>query len=226
MPTDAFEMALVHRVFRNELRSAPRLIGSVQPGQRGRLKVVADHVANVLAALHHHHMAEDELLWPKLHTRIPHRAEEIQRMQEEHELIAKLVGSVELRLADWIAASRFTAQIATQSRAAQTLISDVKVLAGLVNEHLDGEEERVVPLINENVTDAEWRATTERGGAFVSGRNIRFGIAFVGMALEGCTVDERRRFLAGMPSPQRLLVRWFGRRAATSYRARLDGIRG
>jgi hemerythrin-like domain-containing protein len=222
MPTAAFEMAVVHRVFRNELRSAPQLISSVQPGQDRRLNSVADHIANVLAALHHHHMAEDELLWPKLHARIPQRAADIQRMETEHEHIARSAGDVELRLAGWIAANHCTTrQTATWFRATHMLISAVNALTELVERHLSAEEERVVPLINENITDAEWRAITERGGSFISTHNIRFGIAFVGMALEVCTAEERRHFLAGMPPPQRLLAKLFGLRAMTSYRARL-----
>jgi hypothetical protein len=91
-------MALVHRLF--------RLIGVVEPGQRARVNQVAGHLANVFAALHHHHMAEDERLWPILHARIPLRSNDIQRMQSEHAFIAKSVAIVELLLADWVAATR------------------------------------------------------------------------------------------------------------------------
>jgi hypothetical protein len=78
----------------------------------------------------------------------------------------------------------------------------------------------MVPLINENITDAEWRAVTEQGAAFI-GHNLRFALAFVGMALQECTDDERRRFLAGMPAPKKLLVRLFARRSAVGYHARI-----
>lgn len=223
MPTDAFEMALVHRVFRDELRSAPELIGSVQPGQRERLKLVADHITNVLGMLHHHHMAEDELLWPKLHARIPQCTDDIQRMEAEHELIAKWAHSVELSLAAWIAAPRLTpGQLENWSESTHTLVSDLNELARLVDAHLDAEESEVVPLINANVSDDEWRATTERGASFLNRSNIRFGLAVIGMIIEGCSDDQRRRFFAGMPRPQRLLVRLFGRHAASRYRARLE----
>jgi hemerythrin-like domain-containing protein len=214
MPADAFEMAMVHRVFRDELRCAPMLVGSVQPGQGRRLKRVVDHIANVLSALHHHHMAEDELLWPKLHARTPQHAEVIRHMEIEHELIATSVDKVHLLLADWIAAAH-------SASAAQRLISGIKELTEVVDAHLVHEEERIVPLINEYITGDEWRAATERGASFISSRNIAFAIAFAGMTLDSCTGDEYRRFLAGMPPPQRLLVRLFARRAGTRYRARL-----
>jgi hemerythrin-like domain-containing protein len=214
MPADPFEMALVHRVFRDELCCAPLLVSRVQPGQPRQLKRVVDHIANVLAALHHHHMAEDELVWPKLHARIPQHAADIRRMETEHELIATSVAKVHLLLADWIAAAHFAV-------AARGLISGIKQLSNLVDVHLAHEEERIVPLIIENMTDDEWRAATERGASFIGGRNIAFAIAFVGMTLESCTPDERQRFLAGMPPARRLLVRLFARRAGARYRARL-----
>lgn len=68
---------------------APRLIRSVQLGQRRRLKRKAGHITNVLATLHHHHLTEDELLWPILHARQPMRTEHIHRVKTEHEFIAK-----------------------------------------------------------------------------------------------------------------------------------------
>lgn len=227
MPTDAFEMALVHRVFRCELESAPELIRSVHPGQHGRAKRAAGHIENVLSALHHHHMAEDELLWPKLSARIPVHAKDIRSMETEHEFIAKSVIRVKLCLAEWVGpAASPIAQPATQARATDMLLAELKSLAELVGDHLSAEEERVVPLINENLTDAGWRAVTERGGSFLTGRNMWFGLAFVAMALETCTADERRRFLTGMPPPQRWLVRLFARRASVGYRARLDRTSG
>lgn len=99
------------------------------------------HIANVLAALHHHHIAEDELLWPTLHARVPLRAEDVHRMETEHALIAKLAGSVERWLAQWIATADSTP---SQSRAAEALISEMTSLADLVGDHLNAEEERVV----------------------------------------------------------------------------------
>jgi hypothetical protein len=221
MATDAFEMALVHRIFRNELDGAAELVRRVQPGQHGRRKRVAGHIANVLKALHHHHTAEDELLWPKLHDRTPLHAEDIQRMESEHDFIAKAAASVELRLAGWIAASGPRTPRRAQSGAEEALVCEINALGELVRDHLSAEEERVVPLINENLTDAEWRAVTGRGGSFLSGRDMWFGLAFVGMALKQCNADERRRFLAGMPPPQRLLVKLLARPAMAGYRARL-----
>lgn len=177
MSTDAFEMALVHRVFRDALEYSPQLIGSVRPGQRKRRRFVASHIANILAALHHYHLAEDELVWPILRTRAPLRAEDIHCMETEHAVVAKLADSVGLRLAAWIAATDSTAEnIAARPMATETLIFELEALAELVGDHLSAEEERVLPVINQYLTDAEWRAVTERASSFLNSRRMWFGL--------------------------------------------------
>jgi hypothetical protein len=89
MTTDAFEMAVVHRLFRSEKR-----------------------------------------LW---HARIPLHSDTIQRMQSEHAFIAKSVAIVELLLADWVAATEaHTSELATQSRATDLLVAEIKTLTQLV----------------------------------------------------------------------------------------------
>ena len=101
MPTDAFEMAIVHRVFRNELRNAPGLIREVEAGDTERSAIVGGHLDFIAAALHHHHAAEDELIWPKLHARAPARAAEITRMEGAHRGIADSVATVQAMLPSW-----------------------------------------------------------------------------------------------------------------------------
>jgi hypothetical protein len=88
------------------------------------------------------------------------------------------------------------------------------------DEHLSGEEEQVISLINEY-----WGVTTERGAAFLSGKNLRLGIALVATLLEACAADQHRRFLAGMAPPQRLLASRLGRRTLANHQARLDDLR-
>lgn len=223
MPADAFEMAVVHRVFRRELSSAPALVSNVRPSQRARRQLVARHITDVLTALHNHHVAEDRRLWPKLYARVPTRDDDIRRMETEHEFIAKAVIGVESRLADWITTSEApNIRGDNRSCAVKVLVAELGALAELVSDHLGAEEELMVPLINANLTEAEWRAVARRGGTFI-GRNVWSVLAFQGMALEGCTADERRRFLAGMPQPDRLLAKLFARRALAKYRARLEG---
>jgi hypothetical protein len=58
----AFEMTMVHRVFRNELPRVPGPITSVHAGDAERAAVVNAHLSFIVAVLHHHHAAEDDLI--------------------------------------------------------------------------------------------------------------------------------------------------------------------
>jgi hypothetical protein len=69
MSINTLDIVLVRRVFHREFRDVLALIEDVQAGDVARARVVGDHVVFLVSALHHHHMAEDELVWPTLHGR-------------------------------------------------------------------------------------------------------------------------------------------------------------
>jgi hypothetical protein len=69
---DPWEMALIHRILRRGLAEARELVEATPPGDVVRSKRVAEHVLFTLDGLHHHHTAEDEVLWPSC-TSVPSR---------------------------------------------------------------------------------------------------------------------------------------------------------
>jgi hypothetical protein len=82
-------------------------------------------------------------------------------MEIEHEFIAKSMVGVESRLADWITTSEVpNIRRDNRSRAVNALVAELGALAELVSDSLGAEEELMVPLINANLTEAEWRAVT------------------------------------------------------------------
>lgn len=70
MTTIVNDMAMIHRVFRRELGALPAGIRGVAAGDVARATVLAGHAHMVLDVLHHHHEAEDVLLWPRLRERL------------------------------------------------------------------------------------------------------------------------------------------------------------
>ena len=215
MPTDAFEMALVHRVFRRELGNASYLIGGVAAGDTTRSGLIATHLGHMLAGLHHHHAAEEDLLWPKLHARVSLRDQDVVRMEDQHAGIAESVEKVESFRVLWARSAE--PRLAAQLRAA------VEELAAIVDEHLEDEERNVVPLISEHVNADEWAECIERGAAFLPKINVRMALVFVGLLLQDATPAEQQLFLAGIPLPPRVLWRLFGKRTFESYRTTLYG---
>ena len=64
-PTDTRVMGLIHTIYRREFRLAGEVVRGVAAGDTARAAVVADHLELVHDNLHHHHTAEDDLLWPR-----------------------------------------------------------------------------------------------------------------------------------------------------------------
>ena len=73
-PIDVRDMAIVHRLFRQAYEESARLVRAAPTPSPGRITFLADHVDFAIAALHHHHEGEDELLYPKLIERVPEKA--------------------------------------------------------------------------------------------------------------------------------------------------------
>lgn len=177
--------------------------------------MVSAHLGNIFSVLHHHHAAEDDLLWPMLRARVSLSEQDVARMQDEHAAIAESMENVQSLRKLWAATA--------DSELAEKLIAPVNDLSARVDAHLEDEEQHIVPLINAHITAAEWQECLDRGAAFLTPKNVRFTLAFGGFVLEDASANERRRFLAGIPLPPRLLLRLFGERALCSYRTRIYG---
>ncbi|MDT5011278.1 MAG: hypothetical protein QOH57_2895 [Mycobacterium sp.] len=211
--TAAFEMAMVHRVFRIELHGVPELINGVNAGDAKRAAVVNAHLRFLVAVLHHHHAAEDDLIWPKLHARMPLHARAICRMEDAHRAIAASADTV-------LTAGSVWAKTGAPSAAQQRMAIDD--LIGRVDAHLDDEERDVVPLIEECITAPEWKKASARGASFLR-THPRLGLVLAGYIFEGASDDDKQRFLAGTPLAARVMWHLVGARTYESYRARLYG---
>jgi hemerythrin-like domain-containing protein len=214
MAIDAGEMVLVHRVFRRAFDELPALITGTAVGDIRRARAVADQLNLVIQVLHHHHAAEDEMLWPKLSARVPLAANRIHQLEEQHAVIAAMVDSVQRARLDWVRAAR--------PDTAVRLVDVVINLGYAVGEHLDDEERDAVPLIEKHITEDEWQAMLKRGAAFLTPRTVRQALVFGGLVLEGAgSPAERVRFLAGVPAGPRILVRLFAARTLAAQRKRM-----
>jgi hypothetical protein len=87
---DTSDMVIVHRMFRRECALLPQLVAAVAGGDLARARTVAGHAREVLDMLHHHHVGEDELLWPRLSARTRFHADLLARMDRQHQGLAVL----------------------------------------------------------------------------------------------------------------------------------------
>jgi len=215
MPSDPFQMAMIHRTFRTEFGNLSGLIRAVAPGDTKRSTLVGDYLGNMISVLHHHRAAEDEVLLPKLHVRKPVCDVEIQRAEGEHVGITELIDKVQSVRPSWTGSA--------EPRRAEQLSAAVDELLAGVTEHFHHEEQNIVPLIGEYITPEEWQGFIDRGAAYVNPRNLWSALVYAGFLLRDATPDEQRRFVAAVPFALRMVLKLLGRRAHAAYQTKLCG---
>jgi hemerythrin-like domain-containing protein len=208
---DTWEMVLVHRAFRRDFRMLPALVRAVAEGDTARAETVGFHLALVADALHHHHTAEDDMLWPLLLDRATMHTDLINRMEAQHERVHEPLERIAALNPRWRAHAR---------TADRDELADVIAQASVaLDEHLTDEEQEILPLVSVHITQAEWNALGERGKSVIP--KGKLGLIFLGSILEDGTPVERARFLAELPAPARLVWRLFGGRTYAGYCRRL-----
>lgn len=197
------QMKVIHRVMRREFAQLPDLIAGVRVGDTARARLLGDHLSLVLDMLHEHHEAEDELLWPVLEQRVPLEKDLIAVMETQHEAIGDAVDAVAAQVPAWTAEA---------GAAARDLLTDaLRDLGPALTEHLDLEEDEVLPLIHDHLTVPEWLAPQKH--AMKHGPKTLTGkLTLAYMVLQDATPRERAWFLGEMPAPARLLWRLMGSR--------------
>ena len=214
MPCDPFEMALVHRGFRRELHNAAGLIREVGAGDSSRAGVIAEHIDFIITAVHYHHAAEDDFVWPRLSARAPSRVAELTRMADAHRAIDDACERVRATASAWAETG--------DARRADELVPVIASFALIVDEHFDDEETNVVSIIAEYLSAKEWRRFLSHGSSFVRAHPRR-GLALGGIVLDGESDETRERFLGNLPLPLRLIFKSIGDRVYAGYRTQIYG---
>jgi hemerythrin-like domain-containing protein len=204
-PLATVEMKALHGAFRREYAAAPGLVRDVRRGDVRRAGTVGRHLEFVERFLHHHHTLEDEKLWPKLLERVPVEiAPVVDLMESQHSVVDDcLARSKELR-ERWSA----TADPVLGEQLADLLSR----LHGVLVEHLDAEEGRVLPLVEAAITHAEWAELGKAGQSAFRGNE---GLLVFGMIQHDAGDEVIAQMLSAAPAPVRLLLPRLARR---SYR--------
>lgn len=210
---DTSDMLFAHRLFRCELHNAPELIGGVEAGDTKRSALIADHLGYIVAALHHHHTAEDELMWPRLRERASTSGIKVQQMEDDHAAIAELVEKVHTVRTPW--------RTSADRELGAQLIAATEDLSARVDTHLEDEEQNILPLISEHITADEWKGCVKRGAEGMPKNAM--ALVLLGLTLQNLTPDEQRHFLPGIPMAARILWKLLGQRTFDTYQAKIHG---
>ena len=209
---DTSDMVIVHRMFRRECALLPQLVAAVAVGDLARAHTVAGHAREVLDMLHHHHLGEDELLWPRLSARTRFHTDLLARMDSQHQGLAVLLEHAATALAEW--------QDAPTAHTSTPLTALLEQLSTGLNEHFDEEEAEILPIVERVITAVEYQEVGQRGIVAIP---LTRRLIMLGYFLEDATPEEQTNFLAAVPAPARLAYRLIGGRQHRHETARLRG---
>lgn len=210
---DTSAMPTIHTFFRRELRLAGGLVRGIPDGDRHRAEVVVGHLDYLRRSLHHHHTIEDELLWPVLLGRVPEElAPIVHLMESQHARVDALLEQVDVALPRLREAN----DPALRDELADTL----DTLHAHLVEHLDAEEERLLPIAARCLTQAEWDALGEAGRARSSRKD---GLLALGMFQHDGDPGDFAKMLGHAPPPVRWVLQRAARRAFRRHALRVHG---
>ena len=212
-PLDTSVMPTLHTLFRRELRLAPGVVRGIAAGDTRRAAVVCEHVDFVLRVLHHHHTIEDELMWPVLRGRVPEElAPLVELMESQHERADVLVQE----LSALLPVLRERADAVDRDQVAALL---EELHTGLV-EHLDAEEQHLLPIAARTMTQEEWDAMGVAGRTGVRRKDLALSLGMYQYEGDPAVIAE---MLAEAPAPVRVIVPRLSRRAFRKHALRVHG---
>lgn len=200
MAVDTHDMLLIHRVVRREIGQLPAQFRRAA-GDPERARRLTVHANEMIDFLHTHHTGEDEHLWPVLRPRVTLEADLIDRMEGQHEAIAAAIAAVRQDLATWATTA--------DAEVAERMASRLEAANGIMIDHLAEEEEQILPLAAQHLSQKEWDQLGKHGFGAIPGKRRLVILAHI---LEEADEDERRTFLKVVPPPARVAYKLLGRR--------------
>ena len=186
-PADIGFMRALHAALRRDLsrlRDATAQLG----GSAAPPTVLAGWDA-FRAQLDNHHSAEDDDLWPVLRRQLssPDDLAAVDAMVAEHQHIPPALAAVDAAL-----------------RGEGEVVAPARHLSAVLLDHLAHEERDVLPLIEQHLTRAQWRAFLHKERAR---RSPRERPEFLTWILDDATRQDATAVLTEMPPPARLIYR-------------------
>jgi hypothetical protein len=210
---DARDMFAAHTMFRREFGLMPGLVRAVATGDKQRSALVAGHVAMVSTILNHHHSGEDAYVWPPLRERCPEEcAPLVVVMESQHHAIHNGLLQVAQAGEAW--------RDSASADARHALAGAIDRLLPVMNEHLAVEEERVVPLIEKYVTQAEYAHVAQEQGAEVPPDKLPAVFGMFMYEAEPAAIDLA---VAEMPAEVQPIIRDLAPTAYAAYANELYG---
>jgi hemerythrin-like domain-containing protein len=155
---DTSDMYAAHDMFRREFALLPGLVRSVPAKDTDRAEVIAGHIGLVTELIHHHHSAEDAVLWPRLLARAPKEIDPVVHLVEDHHRgIEDLLAETGARLSAWLDG--------VAGDDGESLAETLQRLAAALYEHMSLEERLILPVVERHIFATEWNDMVEHVAA-------------------------------------------------------------
>lgn len=203
---DAFvPFLLMHRAIRDGLRLLPDATAAVGPADREPLRAVQQWFGFIARAIHHHHRAEDDVLYPLIAARDPSFVAERTRLEVDHRQLDPAIAGI-------VAALR---QLATTPAAGfpvarDALVAAARSLHAQMVDHLDREEAALIERMKHIFTDDDLARAEREMARSASLADMADVLPWV---LASATDRERERVERLLPGLVRVLYRMWWKRS-------------
>lgn len=181
---DMTPMFTMHNALRRETEQLAKVAAE---GDASRILAGAVGWELFKKALHVHHTAEDEALWPPLREALADRADDLallDDMEAEHAAIDPLVDAIDAAAAEG---------------EGEKLAELVNSLITELTAHLKHEEDEALPLIQETLTPEQWRTFGQTHAGKIGPDAPRI----LPWLVDGADAPTVERMLAPLPEPAR-----------------------
>jgi hemerythrin-like domain-containing protein len=184
----------IHAALRRGAHDVHAAVGTLDPADRRRTRALARWWQGYAGEVLLHHTIEDDVFFPELVRQVPAAGQLIQRTDGDHAHLDEVMTGITAAL------SSITAP-GSLDRAGQLLAE----LAAHMDEHLDFEDDDILPLFEAHFTAEEYEALDARAvKATGISKQAAFTVPFVAASVDPATRD---RLLAEAPGPFRVLYR-------------------
>lgn len=190
-----FDMTLMnamHNALRRELEHIAKVTARIDDDPR-RILANAAGWEMFKTALHIHHGAEDEALWPVMRQALADRPDDlavVEAMEAEHAVIDPLIEAIDAALAD-------------RDTGPERLGAITDALASALTGHLKHEEDLALPLVDSAVTPEQW----QHFGAVHGTRSGSDAPRMTPWLLDGADEHTVATTMAFLPEPVRAAYR-------------------
>jgi hypothetical protein len=149
--------------------------------------------------LHHHHQVEDDSLWPLVRPKLSGRGEQLavlEQMEAQHLSLEPYTNDVDEGFTSFARSGGQTAR--------KELAQKIEEMHSNLGTHLDDEEQRCFPVIDEVLSEEEFNAF---GKATAKAVGMRGSARFFPWIFDGAAPVERQAVLTMPPPPVRLMCR-------------------